>query len=86
MQVRVWVRHQPQHSVETEEISLAVSGAEVSAHLILSDPNGRLFLHPGEEEQLEWDDPGQQLSPTQPVPHCPPVGWGRESEKQNLKM
>lgn len=86
MQVRVRIRHQPQHSLETEEISLEVCGVQVSVHLILGDPSGRLFLHPGKEEQLGWDDPSQPLSPTQPVPHCPPVGQGRGSEKQNLKM
>ncbi|KAK4810275.1 LOW QUALITY PROTEIN: hypothetical protein QYF61_015305 [Mycteria americana] len=30
---------------------------------------------------VSWFNPSWQLSPTQPLAHSPPVGWGRESEE-----
>ncbi|KAK4811011.1 hypothetical protein QYF61_015715 [Mycteria americana] len=36
------------------------------------------------EIKVSWFSPSRQLSTTQPLAHSPSVGWGRESEEQNI--
>lgn len=60
---KVAITHQPQFAQEIDSFSRETNR----------------FLSKLQFTQLLWVSLGRQLSITQPLTRCPPVGWGRES-------